>query len=129
MSGSGGSRSDYETSVQIKPPQPGSGSGSGGGGGGGGGDDPCAITQNAPINSPNPLVVPGLSIGDILEVRLTGTSPRSVLEVRTSLGQLAGSLTHVGHLSLIRCIQAGNNYQAEVIQRIGGAVVVRIERV
>jgi hypothetical protein len=62
-------------------------------------------------------------------VRLTGTPPRYVIEVRTRLNQLAGSLTHVGHLSLIRCIQAGNSYQAEVIQRIGGAVVVRIERV
>jgi len=127
MSGSGGDRSDYQTSVPIgSPPKP--GSGAGGGGGGGGGDDPCAIVQNAPINSPNPAVVPGLSIGDVLDVELTGSPPRYVLQVRTAGGQVAGSLTHVGHLALIRCIQAGNAYQAEVIQRTGGAVVVRIER-
>lgn len=137
MSGSGGSRSDYDTSVPIGAPNAarsgggssGAGAGGGGGGGGGaGGSDPCDITQDAPINSPNPAVVPGLSIGDVLEVRLSGTASRPILEVRTDAGRLAGSLTHVGHLALVRCIRSGHGYRAEVIQRVGGAVVVRIER-
>ena len=126
MSGSGGSRSDYETSVPVGAPRP--KGGGGGGGGGEGGTDPCDIAQNAPINSPNPAVVPGLTVGDVLDVVLAGTTARPVLEVRTAIGQLAGSLTHVGHLSLIRCIGVGHGYRAEVIQRVGGTVVVRIER-
>lgn len=126
MSGSGGDRSDYQTSVPIGSP---SSAGKGGGGGGGGGEDPCAIVQDAPINSPNPAVAPGLAVGAILDVNLTGTAPHKVLEVRVPGGAApAGSLTHRGHLALIRCIEDGNTYQAEVIQRTGGAVVVRIER-
>lgn len=126
MSGSGGGRSDYEPTVPIGSP----GSvGKGSGGGGGSGDDPCAIVQDAPINSPNPAIVPGLAIGTILDVTLTGTAPHKVLQVNLPGGVSVGSLTHRGHLALIRCIEDGNTYQAEVIQRTGGAVVVRIERV
>jgi hypothetical protein len=126
MSGSGGDRDDYRTSTVVGStgaPK------SGGGGGGGSGDDPCAIVQTAPINSPNPAAVAGLSVGDSLDVVLTGTAPRHVLKVQTLAGVAVGSLTHRGHLALINCILAGNTYQAEVIQKTGGAVVVRIERV
>jgi hypothetical protein len=127
MSGSGGERDDYRTSTPIGS----SGSPGGGGsegGGGGGADDPCAIVQTAPINSPNPAVVAGLSVGDILDVILTGAAPRQVLEVRVPGGRAAGSLTHRGHLAIVRCIGIGNSYRAEVIQKTGGSVVVRIER-
>lgn len=126
MSGSGSSRSSYEPSTPVGPVRaPG-----GGGGGGGGGDvDPCAIVQDAPLNSPAPAVVAGLTVGSMLDVVASGAAPRRVLEVRTSAGTLAGSLTHVGHLLILRCIDAGNAYQAEVIQKSGGSVVVRIERV
>jgi hypothetical protein len=126
MSGSGGDRDDYRTSTVVGStgaPK------SGGGGGGGSGDDPCAIVQTAPINSPNPAAVAGLSVGDSLDVVLTGTAPRHVLKMQTLAGVAVGSLTHRGHLALINCILAGNTYQAEVIQKTGGAVVVRIERV
>lgn len=126
MSGSGGDRDDYQTSTAIGStgaPK------SGGGGTGGGGDDPCAIVQTAPINSPNPAAVAGLSVGDRLDVFLTGTAPRHILKVQTLVGVTVGSLTHRGHLALINCILAGNSYQAEVIQMTGGAVVVRVERV
>lgn len=127
MSGSGGDRSDYVTATS---PIGGGGGGSGGGagGGGGGGDDPCAISQQAPINSPNPAVVRALSVGDVLDIVLTGTAPRQVLEVRRPAGGTAGSLTHRGHISLIRCIEAGNSYQAEVVQITGGAIIVQIDR-
>lgn len=126
MSGSGGDRDDYRTSTVIGS----TGAPKGGGGGaGGGGDDPCAIVQTAPVNSPNPAAVAGLSVGDRLDVVLTGTAPRHILRVQTLAGVAVGSLTHRGHLALINCILAGNTYQAEVIQKTGGAVVVRVERV
>lgn len=80
------------------------------------------------MNSPNPAVVPGLSVGDVLDVFLSGTPPRRVLTVITATGTVAGSLTHVGHLRIIRCIDNGNIYRATVIQKTGGSVVVRVER-
>ena len=127
MSGSGGDRDDYRTSTAVgSTGSPGSGAG---GGGGGQGDDPCAIVQTAPINSPNPAAVVSVAVGDTLDVVLTGTAPRHVLRVQTPTGVAVGSLTHRGHLALINCILAGNNYRAEVIQKTGGAVVVRVERV
>lgn len=126
MSGSGSSRSSYEPSTPIGPARsPGDG---GGEGGGGGGVDPCAIVQDAPLNSPAPTVVAGLSVGSVLDVVAAGAPPRRVLEVRTPAGTVAGSLTHVGHLQILRCIDDGNVYKAEVIQKTGGSVVVRIER-
>lgn len=128
MSGSGGSRDDYNPSTPIGSARAAGGSG-GTGGGAGGGEDPCAISQDAPINSPNPAVVGGLSVGDVLDVVLGGAAPRQILEVRTRAGLIAGSLTHRGHLEIVRCIGSGNVYTAEVIQKSGGAVVVRIERV
>lgn len=128
MSGSGGDRDDYRTSTAIGSTGAAK-SGGGGAGGGAEGDDPCAIVQTAPINSPNPATVAGLSVGDRLDVVLTGTAPHHVLRVQTLAGATVGSLTHRGHLALINCILAGNSYQAEVIQKTGGAVVVRVERV
>jgi len=126
MSGSGGSRNDSVSSLPIGSSGP---AGGGGAGGGGGGQDPCAIVQTAPINSPKPAVVSTLSVGDVLDVVLTGVVPLRVLEVRSpATGTAVGSLTHRGHLALINCIDQGNAYRAEVIQRTGGAVVVRIER-
>ncbi len=127
MSGSGGDRSSYEP-TRTPIPTGGSTSGGGGSSSGGGGADPCEIVQDAPINSPNPAVVPLLTVGDVLDVVLTGIAPRQVLQVQTPSGGVAGSLTHVGHLALIRCIDAGNAYRAEVIQRTGGSIVVRVER-
>lgn len=126
MSGSGNTRSDRVGSLPIGSAQS---SGSGGGGVGGGAVDPCAISQTAPINSPKPAVVSTISVGDVLDVVLTGVAPHRVLEVRVPGGAAAGSLTHRGHLSLVDCIDKGNTYRAEVIQRTGGAVVVRVERV
>lgn len=123
MSGSGGGRSDDVGSIPIGS----SGTSGAGGGAGGAGADPCAIIQDAPINSPKP-VVNTLAVGDVLDIHVTGTVPHRVLEVRTLGGQPVGSLTHRGHLALIACIDQGNSYSAEVIQRSGGSVVVRIER-
>lgn len=124
MSGSGSDRSSYEPSASVGPAKQ-----SGGGGGGGGEVDPCAIVQDAPLNSPRPAVIAGLALGNVLDVVATGAPPRRVLEVHAPGAGVAGTLTHVGHLQILRCIDLGNVYQAEVISKAGGNVVVRIERV
>jgi len=127
MSGSGGGRGDGFPTPTPTPRKP-SDTGSGVGGGGPDGVDPCDIVQQAPLNSPQPAVVKTLNVNDILDVVLNTAGPRPILEVQRA-GQVAGSLTHRGHIAIINCIQASNNYQAVVTQIQGGAVELRIERV
>lgn len=120
MSGSNSERNDYSP---INVPR--KTIGGGGGGGNIGGDDPCAIYQNAPLNSPRPTVVPTLSVGDVLVVVLNSGGVRPVLEVHAPAG-IAGSLTHTGHMLIIDCIRAGNSYVAEVVGKSGAAVDLQV---
>lgn len=121
MSGSGGGRDDY-TPPNI-PSRPNTGSGSGTGAIGGG--DPCAIFQQAPLNSPNPQVVPTLNVGDSLMVVLNTAGPRAILEVHAAAG-IAGALTHNGHLAIIECMRAGHQYAADVVSRSGAAITLQV---
>jgi hypothetical protein len=59
-------------------------------------------------------------------VRLRGMTP--ILAVVDAAGNDAGSLTFVGYLELIDCIQnRGFDYQATIIQISGGAYEVKVE--
>lgn len=116
MSGSGGGRDDYTPpSIPTRPNSGGSGLG------GAAGDDPCAIFQQAPLNSPRAAVVATLNVGDILSVVLNEAGIRPVLEVHAPTG-IVGALTHNGHMLIIDCIRRGRSYVAEVISRSGPAV-------
>jgi hypothetical protein len=56
--------------------------------------------------------------------------PPPVLVVRTVAGQIAGSLTFVGYLVLIDCIQnRGVTYQATIVSITGGVYEVRVEAI
>ncbi len=101
--------------------------GGGGGGGGGSANDACDINETAPVNSPQPNVIRTLSVGDHLDVSLTGSAPRRTLQLIAPAG-VAGSLTHRGALAISRCIDAGHDYDAEVLSISGGQVIVRITR-
>lgn len=118
MSGSSSSRSDSYT-------------GSGGGGGASGSPtDPCLRVRRGPINSPKPAVVAGLTIGSVLSVQVQPVGRTVALVVVDAHGQVAGSLTFVGYLEIIDCIQnRGVNYRAVVISIAGGVVEVRVEPV
>lgn len=117
-SGSGGSSGSGETP---------SAGGGGGAGGGGSSTDPCDIDEIAPVNSPQPAVIRTLSVGDRLDVQVTG-APRRILQLVAAAG-VVGSLTHRGALNIVNCIDAGNGYEAEVITINGGLITVRISRV
>ncbi|GMN04512.1 hypothetical protein MTsPCn3_32430 [Erythrobacter sp. MTPC3] len=120
MSGSGGSGHGGGGSGGV---------GSGGvGSGGSGSGDACDINERAPINSPQPAIISGLSVGSRLSVSLSGSAPRQTVELHSPNG-LAGSLTHRGALNIANCITAGNAYEAEIIQINGGQVTVQIERI
>ncbi len=119
MSGSGGSRGDSPSS-------------GGGGSVGGGGQpaDPCLKTRRGPINSPKPAVVAGLKVGSVLSVRVRTVGTSLVLVVEDSGNAVAGSLTFVGYLEIVDCIQnRGVSYQAVVINIAGGVYEVRVEPV
>ncbi len=50
--------------------------------------------------------------------------------MKTVTGQIAGSLTFVGYLELIDCIQnRGVTYQATIMSIAGGVYEVRVEAV
>jgi hypothetical protein len=89
----------------------------------------CDSVRTAPLNSPQPGVVANLNVNDRLFVVLDKTTGRSVLQVRDAQGNIAGSLTFLGHLSLIDCIEQGYSYEAVVLSIAGGAVQLRIEPV
>ena len=119
MSGSGGSRGDSPSS-------------GGGGSGGAGGQlaDPCLKIRRGPINSVKPAVVAALKVGSILNVRVRTVGTSLVLVVEDSTGAVAGSLTFVGYLEIVDCVQnRGVSYQAVVINIAGGVYEVRVEPV
>lgn len=86
---------------------------------------PCArLTFQATINSPKPIVVGQLKVGDSLDVVLNPQVQGVILEHNA---QTAGSLTGTQVAQLINCINSGFEYQAVVVQLNGGQCVVRIE--
>lgn len=117
MSGSSSSRSDAYT-----------GAGGAGSSESGSPADPCLRVRRGPINSPKPAVVAGLAIGSVLSVQVQPVGRTVALVVVDAHGQVAGSLTFVGYLEIIDCIQnRGVNYRAVVISIAGGVVEVRVE--
>lgn len=97
------------------------GGGSGGPSGGFGSSEartPCEdLAFRAPIASPQPPALT-LSVGDVLAVSLA-PGPPAAINLLTSDGDIAGSLiTRI--TDLLRCIQAGHSYEAEVVTINGG---------
>ena len=112
MSGSNGSRDD----------SPGSGSSVGSG------TDPCQKTRRGPINSPKAAVLSKRAVGSVLkvDVQMSGAAP--ILVVQDSSGAPAGSLTFLGYLEIIDCIQnRGVTYKATIINISGGVYEIRVE--
>lgn len=112
MSGGGGGGSSSEDWRG-----PGTGSASG--------DDKCAIVERTVLNSPDPAIVAGLSVGEILLVELE-TQPRSRLVAKTAAGAIAGAVTSTSIVDIIECIQNGSVYEAEVLAINAGKVEIEI---
>lgn len=70
-----------------------------------------------------------LAVGGILDVGVQ-LGPPPILVVKTIAGQIAGSLTFVGYLELMDCIQnRGVTYQATIMSIAGGVYEVRVEAI
>jgi len=122
MSGGGGGGSARPDPVTPIAPKPG---GTGGGSGGGGGVDPCSLIEDTNLNSPVPAVVATLKPGDVLMVRLMPGPPVRVV-VQTAAGLTAGSITGAKLPQIIKCLEAGVDYKADVVSVKGAAVRVRV---
>lgn len=93
----------------------------------GGGKDPCDIRVETTLNSPDPVVLRGLSEGDALTVVLASQPPTRVVAL-TDSGQIAGSVTAPVLPRLIQCLQSGNSYVAHVLVVREGTCDVLIQR-
>lgn len=120
MSGGGGGGSARPDPVTPIVPKSG-----GGGEGGTGGGDPCSLIEDTNLNSPVPTVVATLKPGEVLAVRLVPGPPVRVV-VQTAAGLTAGSITGAKLPQIIKCLEAGVDYKADVVSVKGAAVRVRV---
>ena len=120
MSGGGGGGSARPDPVTPIAPKSG-----GGGEGGAGGGDPCSLIEDTNLNSPVPAVVATLKRGEVLTVRLVPGPPVRVV-VQTAAGLTAGSITGAKLPQIIKCLEAGVDYKADVVSVKGAAVRVRV---
>ena len=107
-------------------------SGGGGGGGRGGGfasggeqADCGALRFTAALQSVQPDAVANLSVDEILTVALRTDGHPPVIEARTAAGVVVGAIIQRVP-DLLRCIQDGYNYVAEVLEIDGGHVRVAV---
>jgi len=121
MSGPGGGGGDWRPEPK-EPPQPKAGAGDGGTRPA----DPCNIIETTNLNSVNRTAVTGLRPGDRLDIVFQAGPPQRLV-AQTGAGVIAGSITSPSMLQIIQCIQAGNNYVAEVIAIRGAQCQVRIQ--
>ncbi|WP_143559423.1 hypothetical protein [Sphingobacterium sp. JB170] len=91
-----------------------------GSGGFGGYEPPPAAAFNClsssittKLSSVDLALLPNIVIGDILEVEV---NDRRTLVVLEGNGVLLGSVIHTNSGDVIACIDAGNSYEAEVVQ-------------
>lgn len=99
-------------------------------GGSGGSSDQCTRRRRGPINSPKSAVLSALGLGSVLGVEVRRPGPSPILTVVDAAGTPAGSLTFVGYLELIECIENRNfKYKATITSIAGGSYEVRVDSV
>jgi hypothetical protein len=104
MSGSGGGGPDFTPSPEV---------------------DCEGLAFEAAIASPQPAAVSGLSVGDVLIVDFDTSGGRNTVLLRTSQGDEAGAL--ISRLAeLLRCLQQGESYEAEIADIDGGDITVNV---
>ena len=88
-------------------------------------DNDCLIIdEETRLQSPVPEVISTLKPGDILTLKTT--AGRAPVVAVNALGKTAGSIVPSSLSSLIRCIENGFSYVANVISIRGGICIVHI---
>lgn len=89
-------------------------------------DTSCdTLVLDTQLASPKEDVIGQFDIGDVLEVVSNGLNGLSTVQVLWQ-GQVAGGVASPNVQKLLSCIQQGTIYTAQVTQKIGGQVKVRI---
>lgn len=86
--------------------------------------DCSAIRDTTILNSPDPVVLSRLSVGDVLSIR--AESDDGPLVAVDSEGSVAGSITSLSMSRMLRCISEGWDFQARVSELEGGRCRVEI---
>ncbi len=100
--------------------------GAAGGGGGGAANDPCPGPEfQSAVGSPFPDVVDELEVGEVLDLAAVDADGVRGVVLRTLEGDNVGALT-TDILRIRSCMAQNYEYEAEVVQKIGGSVIVTI---
>lgn len=102
--------------------------GAGGGLSGSRAGDECDITSLGTLRSPDPSIVPTLSVGSVLAVAITNINGVFVLRAATKDGRTVATIDCRDEQALIDCIGRGHVYEAHVTKIQGGAVAVTVRR-
>lgn len=95
--------------------------------GAGAGESCAALFINTTLASPDPDVIEGIEVDDILEIIAeTNDGP---IQAITSDGNVAGNIVSSRYLLLLKCLQDGVRYTAKVTSHDDGAVNVLIRPV
>ena len=122
MSGGGGGGGEWRDNPKVIRPVKTGGDGSDSGSSV---PDACNISEVTNLNSVDRAVVSGLRNGDHLPVVFLPGPPQRLV-AKTQQGTTAGSITSPSMLQIIQCIQAGVEYEAEVLGVRGAQCQVRI---
>jgi hypothetical protein len=102
------------------------------GSGSGGGTPPpveldCEkLTFDAEIASPQPRVIGTLKVGSKLGIEIDVAGGRNRIVLKTRDGSVAGALISGRIPELLRCLQQGESFVAEVMKIDGGDIRVRV---
>lgn len=85
------------------------------------------LAFRAIINSPQPGIIPSLTTGNVLKVKLQTTPTIAV--IAELAGTLVGALTGTRVNELVNCIQNGYEYEATVVAVVGGKCTVDVSHI
>jgi hypothetical protein len=89
--------------------------------------DKCSeFVEKTPLSSPKPAILKKLEKGDVLDVVLQKhrDSPSTVVAAKDT--EIAGSIISARSPQLIRCLERGFEFEAEIVQLEGGLCTVQV---
>jgi hypothetical protein len=91
------------------------------------GGDECDLRCIVPIQNPQLKVIPRISLGSTLQVKIKAEGKQSAIAVYT-LGLLVGFIVPDDLPQFLRCIENGVSYKATVVTLDGNYCEVRVQR-
>lgn len=89
--------------------------------------DKCSeFVEKTPLSSPKPAVLKKLQKGDVLDVILQKNRDRPSTVVAAKDMDIAGSIISARSPQLVRCLERGYDFEAEIIQLDGGLCTVEV---